>query len=178
MVENQIKIEIREVRSDDAEAIARILNPIIAAGIYTAFDTPLTSDAEREYIEKFPARGVFLVAVRQTDHHVVGFQSMEPFASYTHAFDHVGVLGTYVDLDQRRRGVATRLFQATFAAAVRKGYEKIFTYVRADNSVALQTYLQQGFQTVGTARRQARVGGQYVDEIIIEKLLVSSDEAV
>jgi L-amino acid N-acyltransferase YncA len=86
---------IREAQPDDAEAIVAILNPIIEAGIYTAFDTPFTVEAEREYIVNFPQRGIFHVAVRPQDQKIVGFQSMEPFATYTHAFDHVGVLGTY-----------------------------------------------------------------------------------
>jgi L-amino acid N-acyltransferase YncA len=169
-------LEIREARPDDAEAIIRILNPIIEAGSYTAFDTPFTAKSEREYLVTFPARGVFLLAIRQPGNLVVGFQSMEPFARYTHAFDHVGVLGTYVDLECRRQGIAAQLFQATFAAALRKGYEKIFTFVRADNSAALQTYLAQGFQTVGTAVRHALIGGKYVDEIIIEKHLVEASD--
>jgi L-amino acid N-acyltransferase YncA len=173
-----MQVQIREAGPDDAEAIVRILNPIIAAGVYTVFDTPFTPDSEREYIRNFPTRGVFLLAVSQRDDQVVGFQSMEPFAGYTHAFDHVGVLGTYVDLDWRRQGVATQLFRATFAAAVRKGYEKIFTFVRADNPAALKTYLRQGFRTVGTAHRQARIGDRYVDEIIIEKFLAGSDGIV
>jgi L-amino acid N-acyltransferase YncA len=164
-------IEIREAGPDDAGAIVRILNPIIEAGVYTVFDTPFTVEEEREYLLKFPSRGVFLLAVRQADGRVVGFQSMEPFASYTDAFDHVGVLGTYVDLECRRQGIATALFQATFAAAVRKGYEKIFTFVRADNPAALETYVRQGFRIVGTAFRQARIGVKFVDEIIIEKQL-------
>lgn len=164
-------LEIREARPDDAEAVVRILNPIIAAGVYTVFDTPFTADAERDYIRNLPPRGLFLVAVAQPGHELVGFQTMEPFAGYTHAFDHVGVLGTYVDLDRRRQGIASRLFEVTFAAAVRKGYEKIFTFVRADNPAALQTYLRQGFRIVGRARRQARLGGRHIDEIIIEKIL-------
>ena len=166
-----MQLQIRDARPDDAEAIVGILNPIIAARVYTALDTPFTADAEREYLREFPARGVFHVAVSQADGRIVGFQSMEPFASYTHAFDHVGVLGTYVDLDCRRQGIATRMFQATFAAARQKEYEKIFTFVRADNEAALQTYVRHGFRVVGTAHRQAKVGGQYVDEIIIERLL-------
>lgn len=165
-------LEIREARPDDAEAIVRILNPIIEARAYTVFDTPFTAESEREYLLNFPSRGVFLLAVRQVDNQVVGFQSMEPFAGYTRAFDHVGVLGTYVDLECRRQGIAAALFEATFAAAARKGYEKIFTFVRADNPAALQTYLRQGFRTVGTALRQARIGDRYIDEIIIEKQLV------
>ncbi len=165
------QLEIREARPDDAEAVVRILNPIIEAGVYTVFDTPFTPDAERDYIRNLPARGIFLVAVLQPNDEVMGFQTMEPFASYTRAFDHVGVLGTYVDLDRRRQGIAGRLFQATFSEAARKGYEKIFTFVRADNGAALQVYLRQGFRIVGRAHRQARLGDRYVDEIIIEKLL-------
>jgi ribosomal protein S18 acetylase RimI-like enzyme len=34
---------------------------------------------------------------------------MEPFATYTQAFAHVGVLGTYVAPDCRRQGVARHL---------------------------------------------------------------------
>lgn len=41
---------IREVRPDDAEVIANILNPIIQSGQYSALDTPFTVEAEREFI--------------------------------------------------------------------------------------------------------------------------------
>jgi L-amino acid N-acyltransferase YncA len=166
-----MEILIREAQPDDAEAVVGIFNPIIEAGIYTAFDTPFSVEQEREYLLRFPARGVFHVAVRRQDHTIVGFQSLEPFATYTHAFDHVGVLGTYVDLACRRQGIATSLFAATFPAARGKGYEKLFTCVRADNAGALATYLHQGFRIVGTAQRQAKLHGRYVDEIMIEGFL-------
>lgn len=167
-----MELEIRDARPDDAEAIVRILNPIVAAGVFTVFDAPFAVEAEHRYIATLPPRGIFLVAIRLSDQTLVGFQSMEPFgAPYTHAFDHVGVVGTYVDLECRRQGVATRLFEATFAAARQKHYEKVFTFVRADNTAALQTYLGQGFRIVGTAERQAKVGDRFVDEVLIERLL-------
>ena len=71
----------------------------------------------------------------------------------------------------RRQGIARRLFAATLDAAREKGYEKIFTFVRADNPAALQTYLGQGFVVIGNAKRQAKIDGQYIDEILIEKWL-------
>src|SRR5687768_14037380 len=163
-------IEIRDVRIEDAEEILAILNPIIAARCYTAMDTPFTLGEEREFIRTFPGHGTFLVAVDTTLNRSVGFQNVSPFGSFTHAFDHVGVIGTYVDLELRRGGIATRLFEATFEAARRKGYEKFFTYVRADNEAALRAYLSQGFRIVGTSKRQAKVDGKYIDEIVIEKL--------
>ena len=162
---------VRPAQPADAEQIVGILNPIIAAGVYTVFDGPFSVQAEREYIEQFPERGLFLVAVERESGRIVGFQSMEPFADYTRAFDHVGVLGTYVAENYRRKGVARKLFQQTFVAARERGYEKIFTFVRADNPAALQTYRAQGFSVIGTAKKHAKLAGRHIDEVLIEKLL-------
>ncbi|HLE68854.1 MAG TPA: GNAT family N-acetyltransferase, partial [Vicinamibacteria bacterium] len=71
-----------------------------------------------------------------------------PFADYTHAFDHVGVIGTFVSLPHRRQGIAGRLFRSTFEAARLKGYEKFFTFIRADNPAALATYRRHGFEVI------------------------------
>jgi L-amino acid N-acyltransferase YncA len=163
-------LDIREATPDDAEGIVRVLNPIIAARVYTVLDTPFTVEAEREFIRQFPQRGIFHVAVDRRNQRIVGFQNMEPIASFTRAFDHVGSIGTFVDLDCRRQGVAARLFHMTFTAAVRKGFEKAFTFVRSDNPAALETYLKQGFRIIGHAEKQAKIDGRYVDEILIEKL--------
>ncbi|HUP38946.1 MAG TPA: GNAT family N-acetyltransferase [Vicinamibacterales bacterium] len=164
-------IEIRDVRIEDAEEILAILNPIIAARCYTAMDTEFTIEQERHFIRTFPPRGIFLAANDTVSNRIVGFQNVSPFADFTRAFDHVGVIGTYVDLDLRRQGIATQLFAATYDAARQKGYEKFFSYVRADNDAALQTYLRQGFRIVGKAERQAKIDGRYVDEIVIERAI-------
>jgi L-amino acid N-acyltransferase YncA len=166
-----MELTIRDAEPSDAAGIVRVLNPIIEARRYTALDTPVSVETERDYIIDFPERGIWKVAVREPDRIIVGFQVLEPYASWTHAFDHVATLGTYVDLELRRQGIARRLFAATFEAAREKGYEKIFTYIRADNPVALQAYLGQGFVVVGNAKRQAKIDGQYIDEILIEKWL-------
>lgn len=152
-----------------------MLNPIIESGTYTILDTPLTADAERDFIRGCSPRGVFLVAVDRSDGAIVGVQNVQPVAAYTHALDHVGDVGTYVDLRRRRQGIATQLFRATFERARVKGYEKLFTFVRGDNPAALQTYLHHGFQIVGVAKRHARVNGRYVDETLIEKSLTVGD---
>ena len=162
-------LSIRDVEPADAEAVCAVINPIIEARLYTVFDAPFAIDAERDYISAFPLRGVWKVAVLGT--RVVGFQVLEPLASYTKALDHVGCLGTYVDLALRRQGIATALFAATFEAARTKGYEKLFTFVRADNPAAIATYKTHGFEIIGTARRHAKIDGRYVDEWMIERQL-------
>ncbi len=164
-------IAIREARPDDAAAVVGILNPVIETGKYTVLDGPFSVEEERRFILSFPPRGIFHVAQSRPDGRVVGLQTMEPFAAYTHAFDHVGIIATCVDLACRRQGIGRQLFEATFEAARQKRYEKIFTYVRGDNPAALMAYMKCGFRIVGTAQRHAKCAGRYVDEIIIEKFL-------
>ncbi len=166
-----MKISVREVLSTDAEAVTKILNPIVEEGRYTVIDKVFTIEEERKFIESFPVRGVFKVAVFEQDSLLVGFQTIEPFATYTQAFDHVGVIGTYVDAGYRNLGVANRLFESTFASALSKDYRKLFAYVRADNKAALSVYQKHGFSIIGVAKDHAFRGGRYVDEIFIEKFL-------
>ncbi|MDP6626744.1 MAG: GNAT family N-acetyltransferase [Methanopyri archaeon] len=165
-----MSLAVRKVRPEDASAIVDILNPIISDGNLSVLDAHLSVEDEQEYIERFPVRGVFLVAENE-EGRIVGFQSVEPFATYTHAFDHVGTIGTFVGLPYRRQGVGTVLAKATFATTRDAGFEKLLTYILATNAVSLAFHQRLGFTVVGTARRQARLGGRYVDEVFIERFL-------
>jgi L-amino acid N-acyltransferase YncA len=162
---------VRDATPEDAAGVVAVFNPIIEEGADSLFDAPFTVDTERAYIAGLGAREIFKVAVRSSDATIVGFQSMSPFATYTRAFDHVGVMGTFVDRACRRQGIASALFAVTFDAARRKGYEKIFTYIRGDNPVSLATYEKHGFAVVGKASRHAKVGGRYLDVLMVERML-------
>ncbi len=166
-----MSLVVRQVTLDDAEGITNVLNPIIIEGLYTVLDTTFTPEEEKEFIAQFPERGVFTVALSGSDSTVIGFQNIEPFAQYTKAFDHVGIIGTFVCENARGLGVSKELFNSTFEVAKQKGYEKLFAYVRSDNERALAAYLKQGFEIVGTAKKHAKVRGEYVDEVLIEKFL-------
>ena len=165
-------VQVRIARPDDAEGMLCVMNPIIEDGSYTVLDAALTVEGQREFITNFPERGVFHVAERVEDQSIVGIQDVAPFDDqWTHAFDHVGVISTFVDLSLRRQGIGKQLFQATFDAARRKGFEKLFTYIRADNHAAQAAYLHHGFRIIGTAERHARINGVYIDEIMVERFL-------
>ncbi|MCG7498317.1 GNAT family N-acetyltransferase [Vibrio sp. Of7-15] len=166
-----MKLIVRKAQKEDAQGIVNVLNPIIEGGRFTILDTLFSVEEEEQFIQNFPERGVFNVALNTENSCVVGFQNVEPFACYTRAFDHVGIIGTYVDSQYRRQGIASSLFEATFEAAKNQGYEKLFAYVRDDNDNALKTYLKQGFAVVGKAKKHAKIGGQYIDEVLIEKFL-------
>lgn len=166
-----MEVRVRPVRQSDAQGLIDVLNPIIEARTFTVLEGPLTLESEAEYLAGFPPKGVFHVAEAIDSGKIVGMQSVEPFASYTSAFDHVGVVGTYVQLDCRRRGLGTLLADATFEAARQARFEKLFTYIRSDNLASLAFHSRLGFRVIGTARRQAKIASTYVDEVIVEKFL-------
>ena len=169
-----MSVHVRPARLQDAAAVLDILNPIIQARCYTVLDAPFTLDQEQAFIQAFPDRGVFHVAedvAQDGQRDTVGFQTVEPFADYTHAFDHVGVIGTFVRLECRRQGVGRALFAATFEVARASGYEKLFTFIREDNQAARAAYQAQGFREIGVASRHAKIDGRYVDEIMVELFL-------
>ncbi len=162
---------IRPVTPGDAETVAGVLNEAILDRRWSLLDTPLTVDAERAYIAAFPRRGIFSVA-ELPEAGVVAFQSLEPYSPYvTHAHDHVLTMGTYVREGFRRRGIARCVAAASFATARERGFEKVFTDLRADNLPSLAFHLSLGFTIVGNARRHARVGDAYVDVLFVERFL-------
>ncbi len=102
-------IRIKPVRVEDAEGVIGVLNPLIQSRDHMVLDRVLTVDEERSFINGFPKRGVFHVAERDPDGLIVGFQNVEPFATYTGAFAHVGMIGTYVDPSRHRQGIGRLL---------------------------------------------------------------------
>jgi L-amino acid N-acyltransferase YncA len=167
-----MSILVREARVEDAIGIIQVLNPIIEARANSVFTKIFSQEQELDFIEHFPKNGIFHVALN-SDETIVGFQTVEPFGTYTPAFDHVGIIGTFVGMSHQNQGIGKILFQKTFQATILKGYEKLFAYVRADNTAGLAAYFGQGFSKVGIAQKHAKIDGNYIDEVIIEHFLRS-----
>jgi L-amino acid N-acyltransferase YncA len=160
---------IRPVQESDAKAISEILNAIIATGKYTILE-PVTAEIQLEFIQGFPERGVFLVAERD-DGKILGLQDVSPTSSWSNAMRHIGDIATFIAMDAQGQGVGSALAQSTFSAARAKGFEKLIAMIRGDNPRAIGFYVSQGFKLVGTMHRHAVVNGNYIDEVIAEKML-------
>jgi ribosomal protein S18 acetylase RimI-like enzyme len=164
-----MQLTIRRAGPDDAEAISAIWQVVCAERVYTAVDRPFTSQQEREYIASLAEReGVFLAKVEGQP---AGFQSLDLWAKYTGSFDHVGVMGTIILPQWRRKGVGRRLAEYTLEFARANAYEKIVIYVRAGNLDAQAFYRTLGFAAKGVLERQVKIDDQYEDEVFMELFL-------
>jgi ribosomal-protein-alanine N-acetyltransferase len=69
----------------------------------------------------------------------------------------------------RRRGIATRLLQHSFAISAREGASSVHLEVRPSNTAGMELYRKLGFEVVG--RRRKYYGDSKEDAVLMMKNL-------
>jgi dephospho-CoA kinase len=160
---------IRPATLADCEGTAAVLNSIVREGGRTATGQTFTPAQERAFLRSLPPRAFLNIVL--LGRVIAGFQSVEPYATWTHTMDHVASLGTHILAAVRGRGLGHALSAATWAEARAAGFSKLVIAVRADNPLAQTFYTGLAFQPCGRLTRQAFVDGKYVDELLYELFL-------
>lgn len=162
-------LEIREASRDDAAAIAHIYNQGIedrAATLETQLRTP---EERAEWLAARGPRHPVLVAVERSGM-VVGWGSLNPFNPRP-VYDHVADFSVYVAREQRGRGIGDALLGALEKRARLLGYHKMVLAAFPTNAPGMRLYERHGFQTVGIYHEQGLLDEQWVDVIVMEKML-------
>jgi L-amino acid N-acyltransferase YncA len=161
-------VTIRAAEAADAEAIAAIHNQGIVDRIAT-LDTSLRTPAgTHEWLAgREPRHPVIVAEVNGT---VVGWASLNRFNSRS-AYDHVADFSVYVERAWRGRGVGGRLLERLIATAREIGFHKMVLSALARNAAGVGLYTKAGFDRVGIYREMGQLDGEWVDVVIMEKLL-------
>jgi RimJ/RimL family protein N-acetyltransferase len=80
---------------------------------------------------------------------------------------HVAELGLMVAESDRRRGIGTALIEEAVKWARASGIAKLELHVFPHNEPAIALYRKLGFSEEGRRRRHYRIGGHYVDAILM-----------
>lgn len=164
-----MKISIRKATIQDAGDVSKIWGIICAEKIYTSVSEPFTREQEEDYIDSLSDReGIFLAEIEDK---IIGFQTLDKWAKFSNYFDHVGVLGTFILPEWRRKGIGRKLTQNTLIFASNHTYEKIVIYVRSGNAGAISFYTNLGFLQKGVLSRHLKIEKKYEDEIFMELFL-------
>ena len=162
------ELTVRDARADDAAAIATIYNQ----GIFDRIATLETEErTPEERVAWLAARGPqHPVLVAERDRVVVGWGSLNPF-NPRKAYDFVADFSVYVERAWRGKGVGSALLRALVARAQQLGYHKMVLSAFPWNALGMALYQKHGFRTVGIYKEQGLLDGQWVDTIIMEKIL-------
>ena len=159
---------IRDASADDAAAICRIYNQGIEDRQAT-LEIELRTPAERaSWLAGHGPRHPVVVA--EVDGEVVAWASLEPFNA-RRAYDHVVQFSIYVARERRGRGLGTALLREVEARARALGYHKLCLAALNRNAVGKALYAKQGFREVGVYREQGILDGEWVDTVVMEKIL-------
>lgn len=138
---------VRKATLRDLDALAAILNEIIAIGGTTAFEEPLEPAYFDQFIDALDPK-VFLF-VAEAEGIVVGLQWIEPLDPPN---EHLGGIATFAQPGTTQRGIGSAMIEATRAASLAAGYSGIEAKIRADNTGGLAYYSKMGFEDHSVTR--------------------------
>lgn len=165
------RITIRPAQMDDAAAIAVIYNQGIEARIAT-FETVLRTPADIEQnLRNSEGRYPYLVAVDGED--VVGWASVSTYRP-RECYGGIGEFSIYVHEDHRKSGVGRVLLPALIDAAETAGFWKLLSRVFLFNTGSRRLCASFGFREVGVYEKHAKLDDDWLDVVIVERLIPSN----
>ena len=145
---------VRQATVDDAAAMARLLNDIIALGGTTAHEVPKSVEAVRSaYVDEAVA-----AVVAEDNGVVIGWQSVGLWQGEGH-------VGTFVQPGIQAKGIGVAMFALTLDIVQTKGVTALIASIRADNMPGLAYYAKLGFVDTSVEPDFALSNGQIVGRV-------------
>lgn len=163
---NEYRIRLATVA--DAEAVCQIYNQGIEDRVATLETELRTPEERRQWLSSRSPRHPVIVA--ETNGQIVGWGSLNVFNA-REAYRFVADFSIYVEREYRGKGVGRVMLERLIDLARRHGFHKMALSAFPTNTGGMALYERLGFRTVGIYREQGVLDGQWVDTIIMEKLL-------
>lgn len=160
-------ISIRPATEGDAAAIASIYNQGIedrGATFETAPRTAADILARLEEGRRFP------VLVAEDARTVIGWAGLSAYRPRA-CYAGIAEFSIYLERAARGRGVGRQLLASLIDAARDHGYWKLVSRVFPSNAGSRALCRSCGFREVGTYEKHGRLDGQWLDVIIVERLI-------
>ena len=161
-------MEVRPAQATDAEAIREIYNVEVTDSTVT-FDLVPRSRADQ--LEWLTARsGAHAVLVAVDDDEVVGFGSLSPFRERP-AYSTTVEDSVYVHREHRGRGVGRQLLEALVRTATNHGFHSSIARIVGGHEASIAVHQAVGFEIVGTEKEVGRKLGQWLDVVVMQRML-------
>jgi L-amino acid N-acyltransferase YncA len=157
-----MRLEVRDLRSDDWPEVARIYEEGIETGNAT-FETEVPSWEAWEAAH-LPAHRL----VAERDGRVSGWIALLPVSSRP-CYAGVAEVSVYVSEEARSQGVGRELLAAAIESSERGGIWTLQTSVFPENEPSLRLLRRFGFREVGVRERIGRLHGIWRDTVLVER---------
>jgi phosphinothricin acetyltransferase len=159
---------VRLATLDDAEAIRDIYNEEVTTSTVTFDLVPRTLEQQREWLTE--RSGAHVVVVAEIDGAVAGFGSLSPYrdrpAYSTSVEDSV-----YVRTSNRDAGVGRLLLADLVDRAQQHGFHAVMARIVGGHEASIALHEAVGFEHVGVEREVGRKFRQWLDVVVMQRLL-------
>ena len=155
----------------DAAAIAAIYNEGIADRIATFETEPRTPERIAAQLADKGDRYPTVVAEREGQ--VVAWASAGPYRARP-AYAGVAEHSVYVARSSRGTGAGRAALDALCRVYAERGFWKLVSRIFVENTASLALHERCGFRVVGVYQRHGKLGDEFHDCVIVERLLAVS----
>lgn len=165
-------VTIRPARTDDSCSIIDTVRSNAMERSYVLMEHyGKDVESEREYIGGLDsARNLLIVAA--TGDEVVGcLAALQADAGRRPETAHILQVGLHLREAFRGLGIGRHLLDYAMAWAVEKGFKKLEANIFTTNKRSLSMFMKAGFVEEGVRRNRIQVGREFVNEVLMGKLL-------
>ena len=155
----------RTATPDDAPAIAAIYNEGIEDRVATFETRSRSADDVRKWFD-----GVHPIVVVEDDGEVVAFASTSQYRP-RECYAGIAETSVYVSRAYRRQGAGRMALEALIHAAQQAGFWKLLSRVFPENLASRGLIRELGFREVGIYEKHGKLGDQWRDVVIVERLI-------
>ncbi len=161
-------MHLRRATLDDAVAIQEIYNHEVTTSTATFDLVPRSLQEQQAWLAA--RSGAHAVLVADLDAVVGGFGSLSQWRDRP-AYATTVEDSVYVHRDHQGRGVGRALLSQLVAVATAHGFHACMARIVGGHDASIGLHLACGFEVVGTEREVGRKFGQWLDVVLMERLL-------
>lgn len=164
-------VHIRMAILNDAAAIAEIYNQGIDDRVATYETRRRSAEDQRTWLQSIAGRYPAIVAHIGAE--IIGWTGAGPYRD-RECYRGIGEFSMYVRRDWRGRGVGDLLVAGLISESERLGLWKLLSRIFPFNEASLALCRKHGFREVGVYKKHARLDGQWLDVVIVERLITAN----
>ena len=168
-IDEGLEVTIRQAREDDLTGLVGAIREALSDKSYIEGET-LADIVESENVllrHNELIKRVFFVATVHSD--VVGWVHIN--APELEKLEHTAELTVGVIEEYRGRGVGSKLLDHGVDWTLDHDFEKLYNSVPATNERAIEFLESRGWETEAIRKRHYRIDDEYVDEVMMAKML-------
>lgn len=162
-------LSVRAAELADAEALRSIYNHEVRTSIMTFDLVPRSLEEQQEWIRQRSGAYVSLVAESETNE-VLGFGGLSKYRERP-GYSTTCEDSIYVAPSAQGQGVGSALLGELVAKATQHGFHAIMAKIVGSHEASIALHAKHGFEIVGREREIGRKFGQWLDVILMERLL-------